>query len=47
MTETKEEQELGVVQSLVEVGGLPALPVEEVWGLLCKVFPLLFFFNIL
>ena len=38
--EMKEEQELGVVQSWMEVLGLPALPEEEVWGLLCEVFPL-------
>ena len=36
----KEEQELGVVQSWMEVGGFPALPEEEAWGLLCEVFPL-------
>ena len=44
VTWTKEEQELGVVQSWMEVGGLPALPEEESLGLLCKVFPLLYFF---
>ena len=36
--ETKEEQELGVVKSWMEVGGLPALAEEEAQGLLCEVY---------
>ena len=36
--ETKEEQELGVVKSWMEVGGLPALAKEEAQGLLCEVY---------
>ena len=44
VTGTKEEQELGVVQSWMEVGGLPTLPEEEAQGLLCEVFPFLFFY---
>ena len=43
VTGTKEEQELGVVQSWMEAGGLPTLPEEEAWGLLCNVFHLLYF----
>ena len=43
--ETKEEQELAVVCSWMEEGGLPALAEEEAWGLLCEVCPP-FFFNI-
>ena len=35
--ETKEEWELGVVQSWKEVEGFPALPEEEAWGLFCEV----------
>ena len=42
MAETKEEEDLGVVQSWMQVGGLPALPEEEVQGLLCEVSPLFF-----
>ena len=42
IAETKEEQKLGVVQSWMEMGGLPALPEEEAQGLLCEV-SLLFF----
>ena len=36
-TEMKEEQELGVICSWIEVGGFPALLEEEAWGLLCEV----------
>ena len=37
ITETKKEQELGVIHSWMEVGDLPALPEEEAWGLSCEV----------
>ena len=37
ITETKEEQELGVICSWMDVGGFPVLPEEEVQWLLCKV----------
>ena len=36
-TEAKEEQELGVICSWIEVRGFPALPEEEAWGLLYEV----------
>ena len=36
--ETKEEQELGTLQSWMEVGGLPALDEEEVQKLLQEVY---------
>ena len=34
---TKEEEELGIIHSWMEVGGLPALPEQEVQGLLWEV----------
>ena len=37
VTEIKAEQELGVIHSWMEMGGFPALPKEEAWGLLCEV----------
>ena len=39
MEEMKEEQELGVVKSWMEVGGLPMLVEEEVQKLLLEVYP--------
>ena len=41
--ETKEKQELGVICSWMEVGDLPALPKEEVWGGIVSGMFLLFF----
>ena len=35
----KEEHELGVAHSWMQVGGFPALAEEEVQGLLSEVFP--------
>ena len=40
--ETKEEQELGMVKSWMEVGGFPML-VEEAQKLLWEVYPLFFY----
>ena len=34
----KEEHEVGVVHSWMQVGGFPVLAGEEVQGLLCEVF---------
>ena len=44
---TKEEEEVDVLQSWMEVGGLPAQPEEEAKGLLAEVnsFLLFFFFH--
>ena len=36
---TKEEHELGVVKSWMEIGGVPALAEEEARGLLHDVYP--------
>ena len=36
-TATKEEEDVDVLQSWMEVGGLPACPEEEVKGLLAEV----------
>ena len=35
----KEECELGVVKSWMEMGGIPVLAEEEMQGLLCEVYP--------
>ena len=35
----KEECELGVFKSWMEMGGVPALAEEDVEGLLCEVYP--------
>ena len=35
--QTKEEGDLETLQSWMEVGGLPARPEEEAWGLLLEV----------
>ena len=44
---TKEEEEVDVLQSWMEVGGLPACPEKEAKGFLAEVNPFLHFFFML